>query len=142
MSLRVARTKRFWPATEQSWRASFTACATSAGLHPPAASASAAAKAPVAPAQAALPLVMAPPATQRYHPEARAPLQSGERTAGVRPSDPGAAEEGSMPVALTDAEIQEAERRARAALRSAPPTLSPGEGQNHYTLEAQHEVID
>jgi hypothetical protein len=47
-----------------------------------------------------------------------------------------------MPVALTDAEIQEAERRARAALRCAPPTLSPGEGQNHYTLEAQHEVID
>ena len=47
-----------------------------------------------------------------------------------------------MPVALTDAEILDAERRARAALRCAPPTLSPGEGPNVFTLEAQREVID
>jgi hypothetical protein len=47
-----------------------------------------------------------------------------------------------MAVALPDAEIQDAERRARAALRSAPPTLAEGEGQNQYALEAQREVID
>ena len=47
-----------------------------------------------------------------------------------------------MPVALTDEEIHDAERRARAALRSAPPTLTPGEGPNVYALEAQHEVLE
>ena len=47
-----------------------------------------------------------------------------------------------MPVALTDAELHDAERRARAALRGAPPTLSPGDGPNRYALEAGHEVID
>ena len=47
-----------------------------------------------------------------------------------------------MPVALPDAEIHDAERRARAALRTAPPTLSPGEGPNLYALEAQREVLD
>jgi hypothetical protein len=47
-----------------------------------------------------------------------------------------------MPVALTDAEILDAERRARAALRTAPPTLSPGDGPDRFSLEAQREVID
>ena len=47
-----------------------------------------------------------------------------------------------MPVALTDAELQDAERRARAALRGAPPTLAPGEAPNRYSLEAGREVID
>jgi hypothetical protein len=47
-----------------------------------------------------------------------------------------------MPVALTDAEILDAERRARAALRTAPPTLSPGDRPDVFTLEAQREVID
>ena len=47
-----------------------------------------------------------------------------------------------MPVALTDAEILDAERRARAALRTAPPTLSPTEAPNVFTLEAQREVLD
>ena len=47
-----------------------------------------------------------------------------------------------MPVALTDAEILAAERRSRAALRTAPPTLSPGEGPNQFVLEAQQEVLD
>jgi hypothetical protein len=47
-----------------------------------------------------------------------------------------------MPVALTDAELLEAERRARAALRSDPPTLSPAEAPNRYALSAQREVID
>ena len=47
-----------------------------------------------------------------------------------------------MPVALTDAEIQDAERRARAALRTAPPTLSPGDGPDRFLLDAQREVID
>ena len=31
---------------------------------------------------------------------------------------------------------------AFAALRTAPPTLSPGEGPNRYALEAQREVLD
>jgi hypothetical protein len=44
--------------------------------------------------------------------------------------------------ALPDAEIQDAERRSRAALRGAPPTLAERERQNEYTLEAQREVID
>jgi hypothetical protein len=47
-----------------------------------------------------------------------------------------------MPVALTDAEIQDAERRARAALRTAPPTLSPGDAPDRFLLDAQREVID
>lgn len=47
-----------------------------------------------------------------------------------------------MPVALTDAEILAAERRARAALRTAPPTLSPGDEPHRFTLEAQSEVLD
>jgi len=47
-----------------------------------------------------------------------------------------------MPLALTDAEILDAERRARAALRGAPPTLSPAEGAGSYALEASPEVID
>ena len=47
-----------------------------------------------------------------------------------------------MPVALTDAEILDAERRARAALRTAPPTLSPTDAPNVFTLEAQREVLD
>jgi hypothetical protein len=47
-----------------------------------------------------------------------------------------------MPVALTDAEILDAERRARAALRTAPPTLSPADAPNVFTLEAQREVLD
>jgi len=47
-----------------------------------------------------------------------------------------------MAVALPDAEIQDAERRARAALRSAPPTLAESESRDHYALEAQREVID
>src|SRR6185503_15049628 len=46
----------------------------------------------------------------------------------------------AMPNALTDAEILDAERRSRAALRTAPPTLSPGEGPNQFVLEAQREV--
>jgi len=47
-----------------------------------------------------------------------------------------------MPVALTDEEIHDAERRARAALRAAPPTLTPGDGANLYALEAQREVLE
>jgi len=47
-----------------------------------------------------------------------------------------------MPLALTDAELLDAERRARAALRSQPPTLSPAEGPDRYSLEAQRDVID
>ncbi|HEV7502342.1 MAG TPA: hypothetical protein VGQ33_20140 [Vicinamibacteria bacterium] len=47
-----------------------------------------------------------------------------------------------MPVALPDEQLQGAERRARAALRGAPPTLSPGDGPNVYTLEANHEVLE
>ncbi|PYQ54580.1 MAG: hypothetical protein DMF78_05355 [Acidobacteria bacterium] len=42
---------------------------------------------------------------------------------------------------MTDAELQDAERRARAALRAEPPTLTPG-GADRYTLDAQREVID
>ena len=30
----------------------------------------------------------------------------------------------------------------RAALRTAPPTLSPADGPNVFTLEAQREVLD
>jgi len=47
-----------------------------------------------------------------------------------------------MPLALTDAELQDVERRARAALRSEPPTLTPGGGVDRYALEAQREAID
>ncbi len=47
-----------------------------------------------------------------------------------------------MPIALTDAEILDVERRARAALRTAPPTLSPAEEADRYALEAQREVIE
>jgi hypothetical protein len=47
-----------------------------------------------------------------------------------------------MPLALTDAELQDVERRARAALRTDPPTLTPAGGGNRYELEAQREVID
>ena len=47
-----------------------------------------------------------------------------------------------MATALPDDELHDAERRARAALRSAPPTLSPGEGPNVFALEAQREVIE
>jgi hypothetical protein len=46
-----------------------------------------------------------------------------------------------MAVALPDAEIQDAERRARAALRNVPPTLAE-DGPNRYALEAQREVVD
>jgi hypothetical protein len=46
-----------------------------------------------------------------------------------------------MPLALTDAELQDVERRARAALRGDPPTLTPA-GANRYGLDAQREVID
>jgi hypothetical protein len=47
-----------------------------------------------------------------------------------------------MPLALTDAELQDVERRARAALRTDPPTLTSAGGGNRYALEAQREVID
>ena len=47
-----------------------------------------------------------------------------------------------MAAALPDDELHDAERRARAALRSVPPTLSPGEGANVFALEAQREVIE
>jgi hypothetical protein len=47
-----------------------------------------------------------------------------------------------MAVAMPDAEIHDAERRARAALRNVPPTLSEAEGANRYALEAQREVIE
>ena len=47
-----------------------------------------------------------------------------------------------MAVALPDAEIQDAERRARAALRNVPPTLAPADGANRYALDAQREVIE
>jgi hypothetical protein len=47
-----------------------------------------------------------------------------------------------MPVALTDAELHDAERRARAALRADPPSLSTGDGPHRFALEAQREVID
>lgn len=43
---------------------------------------------------------------------------------------------------MTDAELHDAERRARAALRSKPPTLSPTEAAHQYSLEADREVID
>jgi len=46
-----------------------------------------------------------------------------------------------MPLALTDAELHDIERRARAALRGDPPTLTPA-GGDRYGLEAQREVID
>lgn len=42
---------------------------------------------------------------------------------------------------MTEAELQDAERRARAALRAKPPTITP-EGSERYALEAQREVID
>jgi hypothetical protein len=47
-----------------------------------------------------------------------------------------------MAVAMPDDEILDAERRSRAALRNAPPTIAPAEGRDHYALEAQREVID
>ena len=47
-----------------------------------------------------------------------------------------------MSLALTDDELQDAERRARAALRAEPPTLTPADRPNRYALEAQREVID
>jgi hypothetical protein len=47
-----------------------------------------------------------------------------------------------MPSALTDAELLEVERRARAALRTEPPTLTPAGGADRYALDAQREVID
>jgi hypothetical protein len=47
-----------------------------------------------------------------------------------------------MAVALTDDEIRGAERRARAALRTAPPTLSPGDGPGRHALEARPEVVE
>jgi hypothetical protein len=47
-----------------------------------------------------------------------------------------------MPLALTDAELLDAERRARAALRSKPPTLSPADGPKRFALEADREVIE
>ena len=47
-----------------------------------------------------------------------------------------------MAAALPDDELHDAERRARAALRSAPPTLSPSEAPNVFALEAQREVIE
>jgi hypothetical protein len=47
-----------------------------------------------------------------------------------------------MPQGLTDDEIKDAERRARAALRTAPPTLSPGDGPNRYALGAEREVVE
>jgi hypothetical protein len=47
-----------------------------------------------------------------------------------------------MAVALPDAEIHDAERRARAALRNVPPTLAEADGPNRYALEAQREVIE
>ena len=42
---------------------------------------------------------------------------------------------------MTEAELQDVERRARAALRATPPTVTP-DAANRYTLEAQREVID
>jgi hypothetical protein len=47
-----------------------------------------------------------------------------------------------MAIALPDAEIHDAERRARAALRTAPPTLAAAEGPDRYALDAQREVIE
>jgi hypothetical protein len=47
-----------------------------------------------------------------------------------------------MAVVLTDEEIRGAERRARAALRTAPPTLSPGDEPGRYALEARPEVVE
>jgi len=47
-----------------------------------------------------------------------------------------------MAVALPDDELQGAERRARAALRSAPPTLAPGDEPHRFALEARPEVVD
>ncbi len=43
---------------------------------------------------------------------------------------------------LTDAVLQEAERRAKAALRSDPPTLTAGEAPHRFDLEARPEVVD
>ena len=47
-----------------------------------------------------------------------------------------------MSLPMTDAELVDAERRARAALRTEPPTLAPAEGANRYALEARREVIE
>src|SRR5437762_11194181 len=146
MSRRVSRTKRFCPATLQSCTALLIACATWEALHPAAAmpaSASAAA-APVHRTRRARPariLRMVPPAvkgTTTFRPR---PLQSGVRASRPSGTRSGAGQP-SMPVALKDEEIHDAERRARAALRTAPPTLTPGDGPNVYALEAQREVLE
>src|SRR5258707_786548 len=46
----------------------------------------------------------------------------------------------SMASVLTDTEMLEVERRARAALGAEPPNLTP-EGGDRYALEAHPEVI-
>lgn len=43
---------------------------------------------------------------------------------------------------VKDDDMLEAERRARAALRGEPPTISPAEEPNRYSLEAGPAVID
>src|SRR4029453_14943495 len=140
MSRNVVRTNSFSPATEQSWSASLTAWATSAGLQPqPAVVAAASATSPSTANLGRLRMV--PPPTKRYHHRRRGPLQSGGGAGLARPVG-SAVGCPAMPNALTDAEILDAERRARAALRTAPPTLSPGEGPNQFVLEAQREVVD
>jgi hypothetical protein len=43
---------------------------------------------------------------------------------------------------IKEEELAEAERRARAALRGEPPSISQGEGRDRYTLEAGSAVLD
>src|SRR5258707_2879081 len=140
MSRSVVRTNCTLPRVEQSSRALLTACATSAALQPheptarPATSASPASRATLRPLMLASRLKgTTTGGTARYNPGAA-------RGSTLRSAD--AAGDPSMPVALPDAEIQDAQRRARAAPRTAPPTLSPGEGPNRYALEAHPEVLD
>jgi hypothetical protein len=42
---------------------------------------------------------------------------------------------------MTEDELRDVERRARAALRASPPTVTP-DGANRYTLDARPEVIE
>jgi hypothetical protein len=43
---------------------------------------------------------------------------------------------------IKEEQLLDAERRARAALRGEPPTLTPGDTPNRYTLEAGAAVLD
>src|SRR5688500_10584001 len=140
MSRIVVRTNWTRPRVEQSWRASETACATSAALQPhdPTAAPATTVNTPKS--------VTLRPCMVPSRLKGTTTGGGGRYNRGAAPGSTlrsaGAAGGPSMPVALTDAEILDAERRARAALRTAPPTLSPGDGPDRFLLDAQREVID